>query len=346
MPKTYSGLYPQIYDFETLYKAYLSARKGKRYARDCLEFTTNLEENLIDIQNHLIYKTYQCGRYREFYVYEPKKRLIMAPPFRDRIVHHAICSVVEPLFEQAYIYDSYACRVGKGTHAGADRVTEFLRKAHKNWGKVYVLKADVSKYFPSINHDVLRQLLRKRIRCRDTLWLMDTIIASAADSDDPDPVGIPIGNLTSQMFANIYLNELDHFAKEVLCIKYYVRYMDDFIVLHHSKACLWQWRREIEEFLDCRLRLKLNRKTGIFPASQGIDFLGYRIWKTHRLLRKSSIKRARRGFKKLAREYADGSIPVERVRASVVSWIGHAEHADTYRLRKKLLGELVLRRGR
>lgn len=345
MARTYNNLYPQIYDFERLYYAYLKARRNKRYRHEVLEFTARLEEELIILQNELIYHTYRPGRPRVFVVHDPKTRVIMAPPFRDRVVHHALVAVIEPIFERGFIYDSYACRVGKGTHAGADRVTEFLRRAQRQWGRVYCLKGDVSQYFPSIHHPTLKALIRKRIACPSTLWLIDTIIDSTVDEGDPCPRGLPVGNLTSQLFANVYLNELDQFVKHTLRVRYYVRYMDDFVILHHDKRALWDVKREIECFLADRLLLQLNRKTSVFPISQGIDFLGYRIWPTHRLLRKSSIKRARRGFKKLARDYAEGKIPLERVKASIMSWLGHCKHANTYRIREKVLSEVVLVRA-
>lgn len=341
MAKTYKNLYPKIYDFQNLHEAYLKARRGKRYKNDVLLFSAHLEENLVQIQNELIWHTYSTGRYRTFYVYEPKKRMIMALPFRDRVVHHAICNVIEPIWEARFIYDSYACRPGKGTHAGADRLTEFLRHHKRRFGRIYCLKADISKYFPSIDHSVLKNLLRKRIACPETLRLCDEIIDSTGIV-----VGIPIGNLTSQLFANIYLHELDEFVKYVLREPFYIRYMDDFIVLSGSKPQLHTVRREVENFLNCNLRLKLNNKTQIFPVeSRGVDFLGYRVWPTHRLLRKSSTKRMRYKLKKFKALYTAGKIDPREIRASVVSWLGHCKHADTYQLRRKMLYGFALIRN-
>lgn len=345
MPKSYANLYPQIYDFENLYRAYLKARCGKRYRPEVLAFTARLEENLLQLQNELIWKTYRTGRYREFYVYEPKPRLIMALPFRDRVVHHALCNVIEPIFERRFIYDSYACRPGKGTHAGANRVTQFLRTLSRKYERVYCLKGDISKYFPSVDHEILRGLIRRQIACPDTLWLIDEVIASAADPEDPQPKGMPIGNLTSQLFANIYLDPLDRFVKHTLRAKYYVRYMDDFILLSPDKAELWTFKREIAGFLESRLLLTLNGKTSVFPVSQGIDFLGYRIWPTHRLLRKSSVKRMKRKLKAFQKKYAQGRVTLDEINASIQSWLGHAKHANTYNLRRKLFEKFVLKRG-
>lgn len=337
MPKTFNNLYPAIYDFENLFNAYLKARRNKRYRREVLIFTANLEENLIGLQNELVHKTYRTGRYREFYIYDPKTRLVMALPFRDRVVHHALCNVIEPIFDARFIYDSYACRAGKGTHKGADRVTEFLRRAQRQWPQVYCLKGDVKQYFPSINHEALKRLLWQRITCPDTRWLLSEIIDSTVDEGDTNPTGIPIGNLTSQLCANIYLDALDQFVKHDLGVRYYVRYMDDFVILHYDKGYLHSLLREIEGFLADRLALSLNQKTSVFPVQQGIDFLGYRIWATHRLLRKSSIKRIKRGLRKLQRDYTEGKVSEAKLRAVVASWVGHSKHANTYRIRRKVL---------
>lgn len=342
--KTYTNLYPRIYDFENLELAYMKARRSKRFQEEVLKFSFNLESNLIQIQNELIYKTFRTGQYRYFWVNDPKKRLVAALPFKDRVVQHALCNVIEPLFDERFIYDSYACRVGRGIHAGADRVTHFLQVAQHKWDRVYCLKADISQYFPSINHAILKAIIRKRIACPDTLWLINEIIDSGGDGSDC-PRGLPIGNLTSQLWANVYLDQLDHFVKEVLREPYYVRYMDDFVILGGDKGHLWQVKREIEGFLADKLDLRLNGKTGIWPISQGIDFLGYRIWPTHRLVRKSSIRRMKRKLKAFQRKYREGKIDLEKINATIQSWLGHVSHADSYNLRNKLLGSFVLTKG-
>lgn len=233
-----------------------------------------------------------------FPIYEPKKREISALPFRDRVVHHALCTVIEHLFEKKFIKDSYACRIGKGTHAAADRLVSFLRHAQRIWENVYCLKADISKFFPSMDHKVLKGIIRRTIRCQKTLRLINEII----DSTDGDK-RLPIGNLTSQLFANVYLNELDHFVKEEMQVRFYIRYMDDFVLLYNDKKQLHAWKSEIEEYLTDKLHLQLNLKTSVFPISQGVDFVGYRTWTTHRLLRKRSVIGMRRKLKKLSRLY-------------------------------------------
>lgn len=334
--KTYGDLYPQIYDFDNIHLAYLKARRNKRYKQDVLLFSARLEENLIDIQNRLIWKTYRPSRYKYFTICEPKERLIAALPFFDRVVHHALCNIIEPICERSMIQDSYACRRGQGVLSGVLRTTRFLRDAGRRWGRVYCLKADVTKFFPSIDHEMLKKIIRKRIACPDTLALIDTII----DSTETDR-GLPIGSLTSQLWANVYLNELDHFVKETLRIKYFIRYMDDFVILHRDKTALGVVLAEIIGFLDERLRLTLNDKTQIFPISpRCIDFLGYRIWPDHRLLRKMNVKRTKRKFKKYSRFYGQDRIDLDDIRPGIVSWLGHAKHADTWRLRKRMFDGL------
>lgn len=346
MAKTYKGLYPRIYDFEQLYAAYLKARKGKRYQREVVEYSANLEEELIQLQNQLIWHTYETGAYRTFKVWEPKERQVAALPFRDRVLQHALVSVIEPIWERRFIHDSYACRPGRGTHAGADRAQQFLRKVKREHGKVYALKADIAKYFTSVDHAVLKQLLAKRIACRETLTLLENIIDTWEDGPGR---GIPIGNLTSQLFANLYLHELDEFVKYQLRERHYARYMDDFVIIHHDKQHLHQLRRTIEVFLEERLRLTTNHKTQVFPvrpfAGRPLDFLGYRIWPTHRKLRKDSAKRMRHKLKRLNRLFAAGEIALSHIQPRIQSWIGHASHANTYRLRKHIMGSVAFTKG-
>lgn len=341
MARTYNHLYEKIYDFENIYRAYLQARRGKRYQDDVMRFTADLECNLINIQNHLIWKTYRTGAYKYFTVREPKERLVAALPFSDRVVHHAICNVIEPIFERSFIPDSYACRVNRGVMAGVKCTTKFLREGRRKWGTVYCLKGDIAKYFQSVDYDALKRIVRKKIACPDTLDILFEIIDSTGEER-----GMPIGNLTSQLFANVYLNELDHYAKEVLRVKYYIRYMDDFVILSDDKVYLHHILAEIEGFLFDRLRLCLNKKTQIFPVAQrSIDFLGYRIWPDYRLLRKANVKRVKRQFGVLQRLYAENRIGMEEIRPRIMSWLGHAKHADAWRLCERVLGELVFVRN-
>ncbi len=351
--KRHKGLYPKIYDFENLFLAYLEARKCKRYRSEVLSFTANLEENLINLQNELIWRTYRVGRYREFFVYEPKKRLIMALPFRDRVVQWAIYRALNPLLDRRYIQDSYACRVGYGTHRAVDRLQYWLRGLERKHARVYVLKLDISKYFYRVDHDVLMAILRRLIDDQDLLWLLETIIRcehtkfglalgdQGFTGERVDGVGMPIGNLTSQMFANLYLNELDQFVKHELRVRHYMRYMDDALVLHWEKPYLWWVKQEIQRFLDEHLRLVLNSKTTIRTVDQGIEWVGYWVWSTHRKLRKSTVKKMKRRLKYLQRAYARGEVDWEEVNASVQSYLGLLKHCNSFCLREKFFGDLV-----
>ena len=341
LPITHNNLYPKIYDIGNLYYVYIKAAKGKRYRPEVLKFSANLESNLIKIQNELINKNYQTGIYNNFYIYEPKKRLVSALPFRDRIVQHALCNIIGPLFEAKMIYDSYACRNYKGTHKAVDQTQNFINNAENKWGKAYCLKCDIAKYFPNIQHDILKHIIRRTISCSDTLYLLDSIIDSTGEGDSNNR-GIPIGNLTSQLLANVYLNQLDHFAKEVLCEHYYVRYMDDFIFITETKQHLWKILGQIKIYLKQNLGLDLNKKTSIFPTNQGVDFCGYRIWSSYKLLRKRSVKTMKRKLKVYKKKYETGQIELEEINCSIQSWLGHAKHADTYRLRKKMFNNFIL----
>lgn len=357
--KRYGNLYKQIYDFENLYQAYLEARKNKRYRSDVLEFSANLEENLIQIQNELIWKMYQVGRYREFYVYEPKKRLIMALPFKDRVVQWAIYRVLFPLFDKGFYEHSYACRVGKGTHAAADKMQNWLRKIDRKPQKYYYLKMDISKYFYRVDHDITIKILEKKIKDKDVIWLLSEIIKSEdiafglplgmEPGDCPKDMrlydkGMPIGNLTSQLLANIYLNELDQFCKHKLRTKYYIRYMDDFIILHHDKKYLYRIKVEIENFLNNSLKLHLNKKTCIRPISVGLEFVGFRIWPTHRRMKKKSAIKMKRRLKYLLKAYNRGEVTFDEVNSSVQSYLGILQHCNSYYLRQAIFKDFILTR--
>lgn len=347
--KRHGHIYEQIYDFENLYLAYLEARKGKRYRDEVLEFSANLEENLIQIQNELIWKTYEVGDYREFYVTEPKKRLVMALPFKDRVVQWAIYRVLNPKFDKGFIEHSYACRKGRGTHQAANKMESWIRRSDRRPGQYYYLKMDVSKYFYRVDHDVAMNILNRKIKDPDVIWLLEKIIRSEqmafglplwTDPADCDQrlyrKGIPIGNLTSQLLANIYLNELDQFCKHTLRVRYYARYMDDFTIIHHDKAYLHEVKAKIEEFLNNELELHLNNKTCIRPISVGLEFVGYRIWPTHRKLKKKTAKKIRRRVKYLTHKYQKGEIEWEELNASIQSYMGILKYCNSHGLQKKV----------
>jgi retron-type reverse transcriptase len=346
MARTFNRLFERIATFEALHAGYLRARAGKRTRAEVQHFERDLEGNLIELLNELLHGTYRTGAYRSFAIYEPKRREVAALPFRDRIVQHALCAVIEPIFEDRFIAHNYACRPGRGTHRGADAVQTMLRRVKRDHGQVYALKADISAYFASIDHAVLKGLFRKRIACRRTLALLDQIIDSADQLHPTAGVGLPIGNLVSQLAANVYLHELDLHVKHGLRERYYVRYMDDFIILHHDKAHLQRVREHLDGWLHHWLRLRTNSKTQVFPVGlirgRAIDFLGYRIYATHRRLRTNSVARISHTLRRLAKWYGRGLVPLQRVTASVTSWLAHAAHADSRGLVRAVLGKVAL----
>ena len=343
--KRYGNLFDRIRSFENLIFAANSAKRGKKYRPDVAKFHFDLENQLFELRNDLTSRNYQPGEYMTFHIQDPKPRLISAAPYRDRVVHHALCRVIEPIFEKTFVFDNYANRIGKGSHLALDRCTFFSRRFK------YVLKCDIVKYFPSIDHDILYRIIGRKIKCRETLWLIRKIIDNSNPQEEVityfpgddlfTPImrrhGIPIGNLTSQYFANIYLNQFDHFVKEVLSSKAYIRFCDDFLLFSNDKAQLRDFLCEISSYLE-RFRLKVHpRKSQIVPTRCGVDFLGWRVYPDHRRLRRSTGIRIQKNLKALVLNYSTGTIPLDRVRASVMSYIGHLSHGDTWGLRKKLL---------
>lgn len=348
--KTYNNLFEKICSFQNLHLAYLKARKCKRYKSEILKFSWNLEENLLKLEKELLNQNYQHGGYREFVVRDAKKRHIKAAPFRDRVLHHALYRIIEPIFNKGFVYSSYACRENKGTHEAIKRLETYLTafdraggggrlKDKKNSNRVYCLKCDISKYFASINHQILLKLNRKKIVDKKVLWLIEKILESTYEKKPG--VGIPIGNLTSQLFANIYLDELDQFVKHRLRVKYYIRYMDDFLILDYNKNKLREIKKQVQEFLWEKLGLKLHpKKANVFPASKGIDFLGYQILGTRRLLRKNTVKRFIKRTRMYQKMLNKGFLSKEKFNNSLQSWTAYAEFGNSWRLRKNLSEKL------
>lgn len=328
MPKTYNNLFNKIISYENLYLAYLDAKKHKKLKAEVLEFGINAESKLMDIHNRLKAGTWQPGHYREFLAKtEVKRRVIHAPDFADRVVHMAVYRVIMPLFEKKYIHDSYACRIGKGTWKATQRLQYFLRVAKRQNQRVYVLKCDISKYYPSIYKPELMAEIARTIRDKHLLKLLESIYYDFNNNQR----GIPIGTVTSQLAANIMLNKLDHFVKECIGAKYYLRYMDDFIIIHSDKNRLKEILRDIEWFVSAVLKLRLNPKTGIFPDSQGVDFAGYRTWATHIKPRKRNVKAAKIRFKTLAWHLKHGRITKEAIERRKASFEGYMCHCAGYR---------------
>jgi retron-type reverse transcriptase len=346
--KRCGNLYPQIIEFENLLLATRQAQRGKRFRDNVLDFNYHLETELIRLQKELTNKNYQPGAYRTFRLTNPKSRLISAAPYRDRVVHHALCNIIVPIFEKTFIQDSYANRVSFGTHKALNKFTYFARNSR------YVLQCDIKKYFPSIDHIILKQLLRRKIKCPDTLWLIDAIIDNSNEQeividyfygDDlltsvTRRKGLPIGNLTSQFFANIYLNGFDHFVKEQLKVNKYVRYVDDFALFSDDWEFLSKARLAIEEYL-AQLRLQVHPiKSQLFETKIGSTFLGFRIFPDKIRVRNSNLHLARRRLKRLQTDYTQGKIDREKVNQSIQSWFAHLKHGDTWQLRQQIFTSL------
>jgi retron-type reverse transcriptase len=350
--KRAGDLYKRIISFENLLEASRKARKGKRFIAGTARFEKDLERNLFRIQEVLEKKTYEPGPYRDFYINDPKRRLISAAPYPDRVIHHALINVIGPLIERSFIFDTYACIKGRGTHKAIERYKTFMV------GNSHVLKCDIKKYFWNIDHTILLAQLKNKIKCAETLWLIQKVLASHQKTDGMEYFpgdglfspserkrGIPIGNLTSQFFANLYLNGFDHFVKEGLREKFYIRYCDDFVALGTDPKRLYEVKIEMERYLET-LRLKLHpNKSRVYRITDGVDFLGFRIFPDHLRVRKSRVKGYRRKLKKMVLDYGEGRLSLSEVRASIHSWIGHVKHADSYRLREEMLSDKVFKRS-
>jgi retron-type reverse transcriptase len=346
-------MYEEIYDFNNLLSAYQAARKCKRYKSNIVNYGFFLESNLFKLQRELILETYLPSSYVCFTVSDPKLRKVAAPAFRDRVLQHSLVSRIEPLFESKFIYDSFACRKNKGTHFGLSRIKKFLQAARSIYGKdaqIYCLRMDIQKYFASISWDVLLTLVNKTVPCDKTKRLIEKFITkhkcfnikgrpieAPEDVVNPDlRRGVPIGNLTSQLFANIYLNELDHFAKETLHIRWYARYMDDFLVIDSDKEYLKQTKEDFKSFLECHLHLSLHPKKVIIQnVKSGIPFVGYLIFYDHVLVRGKTLLRMRQKLKLRRNENLKNG-EEHKLEATYSSIRGHLKRANAYGLEKNL----------
>lgn len=346
--------FERVYDFGNLYAGFLKARRGKRGKASVAKFEANLLEALCLLSEMLKNKTYRPSDYFVFRVYEPKERIVMTNAFKDKVIQHSLCdNILEPKFSGSFIEDNYASQRGRGTHRGLYRLESFMRSYYfsrkaraeqvrraeglprlpageADYADGWVLKCDISKYFYSIQHGPLKEMVRKYICDPDVLWLIDMII------DSTENPGIPIGNQTSQWFAVMYLSDLDHFIKEKLGIRYYGRYMDDFYLIHEDKAYLQYCRREIEKYL-APLGLHLNNKTNIFPLRNGIDFLGFHTYLTDsgkviRKVRRNSKCNEQRKLKKQRALLDSGKITLAQIEQSYGSWRSHAEKGNCYHL--------------
>jgi hypothetical protein len=329
--KRHGNLYSQICGTENLQLAHINARRGKLHYSEVQKVNQNPEKYLGSLQKMLLDKTYQTAPYKIMQVYEPKKRTIYKLPyFPDRIAHHAIMNVLQPIWDKTFIDDVYSAIPGRGLHAGILRLRGFLRNVP---GTQYCLKFDISKFYPSVDHEILLELIRHKIKCKDTLWLLEEIIRSSGGCKN-----IPIGNYLSQYFAQIYLNPLDRWIKEENRMRYYIRYGDDGVILHNDRPFLKKLLAEIAAFMKDRLDLIINPKSRVFPVdSNGIDFLGYRTFRNYSLLRVSAARRFKSKIRFIEENHE--SIEPHTIISTVMSYLGWIGFCNGYNLQRKYVTE-------
>lgn len=348
MPKKITNCFKNKLTFENLLKAHYRARRHKMYKNEVIRFEMNLENNIWNLERSILNKTYHVGTYREFRIYEPKERIIKALPYIDRVVHQwYIEEFIKPYILPRFVSTSFACLENRGTHKAVDKVQEYMREFYRNQGDFWILKCDIRKYFYNIDPQILMTILQKYIRDNYLLDFTKLLIYDGRKSDES--VGIPIGNYTSQFFANIYLNELDYYIKDKLHIKCYVRYCDDFVIMVRNKKEAKEVLEKIRIFLKEELHLELNNNTRYYPNKMGINFCGYRVFGEYRLLRKRSIKKIRCNVRKWEEDYRNGNLNKKKMQLSWYSFLGHAKHANSYKLvrecylRIKDINELICR---
>ena len=347
--KTYNKIYPQICSVENLNLAFKKAKKGKSKKDYIISFESKLNEEINKLHLELISKTYNPTPLKKFIIRDPKLRTIHSSIFRDRVVHHAIINILEPIFDKIFIYDSFASRYKKGTHKAVVRFKSFLRKVSGNGGlikkafnnnsvKGFVFKADIKHYFNSMDHEVLIEILERKIKDEELIWLIRAIL-----NNFETPVkgkGLPLGNYTSQFFGNVYLNELDYYIKHILKAKYYIRYVDDFVILHKNKKRLEYFAKHIKNYLPC-LKIQIHPdKSKIYALRNGITFLGYRIFYHHNLLKKRNLKSFIKKFEKDVRLYNNNFLSKEQLDNKLNGWFGYSQWADTYKFRQKILSQI------
>ena len=322
MGKKYRNLISQIIAPENMRSAIRKTADGRRFSHGTLRFKEFSEVNLSRLTFEMHTGEYRPGEPRQFWVYEPKPRLITAMPFRDRVAQHALCNIIGPIFDRTLLPRTFACRKGKGAHRAVVLLQSDLRRLSRQ-GPVSFLKTDFSRFFPSIDMARLHEMIRAKISCGATLRLISSMVRD-------EGIGLPIGSLTSQLFANVYAGALDRHLQQSLGEKYWYRYMDDLVVLGHNQAHLRALKDEVERFSMRQLGLRFSRWS-VAPASRGINFLGYRIWCGHKLLRKQSVVSAKR---KIARYTAAGNS--EALDKFLASWGGHVGWADCSNLLKSV----------
>lgn len=330
--------YKDIISLENLFLAWNEFKKGKMNKADVQSFSPFLVYNIFNLYYQLVNKTYQHSNYISFYINDPKLRHIHKACVKDRVLHHAVFRILYPIFDKSFIFDSYSCRLNKGTHRAINRLNHFTRKASKNnTKKIYILKLDIRKFFNSVNHNTLLFLIKKKVKDNNAIWLIGKIIESFS-------MGLPLGNITSQLFANIYLNELDYFIKHILRVKYYIRYCDDFVIISSSEMYLKGIIPLISNFLKIKLKLELHpNKIIIKKYNQGIDFLGYVSFPHYRILRTRTKERMFKKINRRREKLKDNLISEESFNQTVQSYLGTLKHCNGWKIERKIRGLTFLK---
>ena len=332
MPKTIKNIYDNSVSFENLLKAHKKARCGKREKKKIILFELKLEQELLELEKQLKNGTYKHGGYTKFKIYEPKERIIMASEYKDRVVHRwYVEKFIKPYFVPQFISTSYAGIEGRGMHKASKDVQKAMRSAKSKWKNYYILKMDVTKYFQNIDKRILWEILKRKMKDKKLLWLTREILLSTEGM-----VGLPLGNYTSQMFANIYLNEVDWFVKQELNIKYYSRYMDDSVILVKTKQEAINALEKIKKYLKENLKLELNRKTQIFKSMQGVNYCGYKINEYRIKIRDKGKKKLKKKIKYLRYEIKNGRMTSKDAKRYLAGHLGYLKIANTKHLELKL----------
>lgn len=338
MPKKIRNCFDKNLTFEKLLLAHKRARQHKVYRNEVIQFEINLENNIVNLLNSIKNGTYHVGKYSSFLVFEPKERLIKKLPYIDRIVHQwYIEEFIKPFFYPRLIKTTFACIDNRGTHKAVIQVQKYMQTFKRNYGDFWILKCDIHKFFYSIDPNILFRIMQKYIADKKLLAFTHKIIFERRTIEEK--VGIPIGNFTSQFFANIYLNELDQFVKRKLKVKYYARYMDDFIFLFKTKADCIMCKKIVESFLKENLHLSLNDKSRYYPYKMGVDFCGYRIFCTHRLLRHSSKKKIKNNVRKWNTLFSKNKLDIKHTMECLNAWKGHSSHCNSYTLQNQIINK-------
>ncbi len=342
--KTFKNLFEQIISHDNLFISWEKFKKGKRSKPDVAKFEFQLEQNIFKLHRDLKNKTYKHGSYKGFYICDPKVRHIHKATVRDRVIHHAVFRILNSVFEPTFISNSFSCRIGKGNHKGVYTLEKIVRKVSKNYTKpCFALKCDVKKFFDSVDHNILLKILTKKIKDENAIWLVKEIIHSFSSSNINlfHRRGLPIGNLTSQLFANVYMNEFDQFIKHDLRIENYLRYTDDFIIVSDTDKEFKVLIKQIEKFLQEKLALELHpNKVEVRKLHKGIDFLGYRVKSHHKLLRTKTKRRMLRKLHYQVKEFNNGNVNKTRIKQLLQSYLGLLVHANAYKLSEDLKNKI------